>query len=73
MGNFVTFHSMNIMLWRTVKNTEHVIGTAVYSHLFEKWVRSFAYFGQSSPASGEQFIYPRRNTCLRSASHICTL
>lgn len=49
---------MHIVLGHTVKNTEHVIGTAVYSHLFEKWDKSFAYFGQSRPSSGEQFIYP---------------
>ena len=36
MESFIRFHTMNIVLGHTVKNTEHVIGTAVYSHLFEK-------------------------------------
>ena len=33
---FVIIHSMNIVLGHTIKNTEHVIGIAIYNHLFEK-------------------------------------
>ena len=34
--NFITLHSMNIVLGHTIKNTEPVIGIAIYNHLFEK-------------------------------------
>jgi len=34
--NFITLHSMHIVLGHTNKNTEPVIGIAIYNHLFEK-------------------------------------
>ena len=34
--NFITLLSLNIVLGHTVKNTEPVIGIAIYNHLFEK-------------------------------------
>ena len=69
--NCITFHSMNIVLGCKIKHTWHMIGITIYNHLLEKWDRSFACFGQSSPPSGERFIYPRRQTSLHIASHFC--
>jgi hypothetical protein len=44
LKSFITFHSINIVLGNTVKNTEHVIVTEVYSHLFDKMRWEFCIF-----------------------------
>jgi hypothetical protein len=54
MESYRTFHSRNIVLGHKIKNTDHVNVIAIYSHLFEKWDRCFACFGQSMP-SRKQF------------------
>jgi hypothetical protein len=34
--SFITIRSINIVLGHRIKNTEHVIGVAIYNRLFEK-------------------------------------
>ena len=36
MESYIIFHSKNIVLGHTIKNTDHVNVIAIYSHLFAK-------------------------------------